>query len=114
MTVAMQQYVKTSLYLTKKQHEKSFNRYISHNNYRGLREWVYRDIKPRIIAEEMLEDETGHELQDYKFWCFNGTPRLMYVTNKGSQIYENFYDMEFKYWLQTMVSKDENQNINVQ
>ena len=44
----------------------------------------------------MLEDGTGHELQDYKFWCLNGTPRLMYVTNKGSQIYENFYDMEFK------------------
>lgn len=60
-----------------------FNRYLSHNNYRGLREWVYKNIKPRIIAEELLDDNSGRELQDYKFWCFNGEPRLMYVTNKG-------------------------------
>ena len=35
------------------------------------REWPYKDVKPRIIAEEYMEDETG-ELKDFKFFCFNG------------------------------------------
>ena len=74
---------------------KKFKRFLSLNNYWGSREWIYKDIPPRIIAEEYLDNGTGHELTDYKFWCFNGEPRIMYVTNKGTEIYENFYDMEF-------------------
>lgn len=65
-------------------------------HYKFNREWVYKNIKPRIIADMFLDDQSGHELTDYKFWCFNGVPKLMYITNKGSVIYENFYDMEFK------------------
>jgi len=33
----------------------------------------YRDIKPKIIAEQYLEDESGG-LTDYKFYCFEGNP----------------------------------------
>lgn len=58
-------------------------------------EWVYKSVKHRIIADMLLDDNSGHELQDYKFWCFNGKPKIMYITNKGKNIYENFYDMEF-------------------
>jgi len=39
---------------------------------------------------------TGKELRDYKFWCFNGEPKFMYLTIKGKNIYENFYDMDFR------------------
>lgn len=74
---------------------KRFARFLSLNNYRGGREWVYKDIPPRIIAEEFLDDGSGQELTDYKFWCFNGKPQFMYITNKGASIYENFYDMDF-------------------
>lgn len=65
------------------------------NNYWHLREWPYKNIEPCIIAEEYLDEGTGHELHDYKFWCFNGKPTYMYVTNKGKVIKENFYDMDF-------------------
>ena len=75
---------------------KKMNRYLKRNNYWHLREWVYKDISPRIIAEQFLDDGSGHELRDYKFWCFNGEPQIMYCTNKASNIYENFYDMEFQ------------------
>ena len=34
------------------------------------REWPYKDVKPRIIAEEYIACD-GHELQDYKIHCFN-------------------------------------------
>lgn len=74
---------------------KKFKRFLSLNNYWGHREWIYKDIPPRIIAEEYLDNGTKHELTDYKFWCFNGEPQIMYITNKGAEIYENFYDMDF-------------------
>ena len=74
---------------------KRFSHLLSLNNYRGGREWIYKNIPPRIIAEEFLDEGTGRELTDYKFWCFNGEPKFMYITNKGTSIYENFYDMNF-------------------
>lgn len=65
------------------------------NGYYKSREWPYKDIKPRIIIDKFLDDHTGNELRDYKWWCFNGTPVYMYCTIKAKEIYENFYDMDF-------------------
>lgn len=65
------------------------------NYFYACREWPYKNIPPMIIADEYLDDHTGRELQDYKFWCFNGVPKIMYVTNKGAKVEENFYDMDF-------------------
>lgn len=65
------------------------------NWYWNLREYPYKYIEPGIIAEEFLDEGTGQELHDYKFYCFNGKPEYMYVTNKGSKIFENFYDLNF-------------------
>lgn len=60
------------------------------------RDKQYRDIKPRrIVADMLLDDGSGHELTDYKWWCINGEPKLMYITNKGAFVWENFYDMDF-------------------
>ncbi len=47
------------------------SRSLKRNYYYAYREWPYKDVKPRIIAEEYLEDESGF-LTDYKFYCFNG------------------------------------------
>jgi len=66
------------------------------NWYWPQREWVYKHIEPCILAEEFLDEGTGRELHDYKFWCFNGKPVYMYITNKGEIIKENFYDMQFQ------------------
>lgn len=76
--------------------KKRVNRSLATNYYWTLREWPYKNIPHRIIADEFLDDGSGHELQDYKFWCFNGEPRVMYITNKGKHVYENFYDMDFR------------------
>lgn len=65
------------------------------NYFYACREWPYKNIKPAIIADEFIDDHSDKELQDYKFWCFNGKPRIMYITNKGSKVEENFYDMDF-------------------
>ena len=66
------------------------------NYFYHLREWPYKNIKPRIIIDRYLDDHTGEELRDYKWWCFHGEPKYMYCTIKGKNIYENFYDMDFK------------------
>lgn len=65
------------------------------NWFWASREWAYKNIEPCILAEEYLDEGTGYELHDYKFWCFNGRPVYMYITNKGTVIKENFYDMDF-------------------
>lgn len=66
------------------------------NFYYHLREWPYKNIKPRIVIDRFLDDHTGNELRDYKWWCFNGMPTYMYCTIKGRNVFENFYDMNFK------------------
>ena len=77
---------------TRRQIEKNLNK----NYFYDLREWPYKNIPPRIIVDRFLDDHTGKELRDYKFWCFGGEPQFMYCTIKGQNIYENFYDMDFK------------------
>ena len=47
------------------------------------REWAYLGIKQsRIIIEELLEDDNNPDgsIDDYKFFCFNGEPRLLYIS----------------------------------
>lgn len=65
------------------------------NYFYACREWPYKNIPHRIIADELLDDHSGKELNDYKFWCFNGVPKYMYCTVKSKDVYENFYDMDF-------------------
>lgn len=48
-----------------------------YHTYNG--EWVYRDVKPRIICEKFLEQNDGDELRDYRFFCFNGVPKFVTV-----------------------------------
>ena len=57
------------------------------------REWPYKDIKPRIIAEEYMVDDSGFELKDYKFFCFNGEPHFIQVDyGRFTSHKRNFYD----------------------
>ena len=48
------------------------------NFFTITREYPYKNVKPRIIAEQYMEDETG-ELRDYKFFCFNGVADIVMV-----------------------------------
>lgn len=68
---------------------------LKQNYFYSWREWGYKDVARRILADQYLEDGTGAQLRDYKFWCFDGIPTYMYCTIKGDNIYENFYDMDF-------------------
>lgn len=50
------------------------NRSLKRNYYYWGREWPYKNIKPRIICEEIIKTDNGKAPIDYKFHCFNGEP----------------------------------------
>lgn len=63
------------------------------------REWPYKDVPRKIIAEKYMEDETG-QLHDYKFYCFNGEPKIIMI-NSDREIGKtkaDYFDMDFN-WL---------------
>lgn len=61
--------------------EKKLKRSLCVNYFYNGREWPYKNITPRIIAEQYLENEKGDGgLVDYKFYCFHGIPRFLYVS----------------------------------
>lgn len=68
---------------------------LSENFYLPLREWPYRDLRPRIIAEACLDGV----INDYKFFCFNGEPRYMYIATgrEEERTCFDFFDMDFKH-----------------
>jgi len=63
--------------------------------YKNLREWPYKNVSHRIICEEYKEDDSG-ELRDYKFYCFNGVPKVMLLaSNRYTAHNFNYFDMSF-------------------
>lgn len=64
-----------------KQHSKKvLSKWLDANYYYLGREWVYKDIEPKIICEKYLEGDKTLGLLDYKFWCFHGTPKFVQVS----------------------------------
>lgn len=67
--------------------------------YLETREWPYKNVKRRIIAEEFMTDG-GQDIQDYKIHCFNGTPKVILVCKdrfKGDGLTEDFYNQEWEH-----------------
>lgn len=71
------------------------------SNWKIEREWIYRDIKPKIIAEEYICNVDGGELVDYKFFCFNGEPKLLFIASdryeSGESLKFDWYDMDLNH-----------------
>lgn len=69
------------------------------NFYYIGREWPYKDVKPRIIAEKYMEDHVEGELRDYKFFCFNGEPKAMFVASDRASDHVKFdyFDLDFNH-----------------
>ena len=77
-----------------------FSRRLSHDFFYAGREYPYKGIKPCIIAEQLMVDEKNPEksIEDYKFFCFNGVPKVMFVaTDRSIDCRFDFFDMEFNH-----------------
>lgn len=65
--------------------KKRINKSLKSNYYKKYREWPYKNVEPRIIAERYLIDNSGIELKDYKILCFNGIPdNIMVCTGRNT------------------------------
>ena len=77
---------------------KKINKSMRRNFYWQTREWPYKDVKPCIFAEKYMVDESGYELKDYKFFCFNGEPQIMFIaTDRNVHTKFDFFDMQFNH-----------------
>lgn len=77
-----------------------FKKLLKRNYYNGTREWPYKNVKPRIIAESYMEDSRQGELRDYKFFTFGGQPKVLYIAQgrgKGEPTVADFFDMDFNH-----------------
>lgn len=71
---------------------------LQHNYYYTGREWPYKNVNPVIFAEEYKEDEFG-ELRDYKFFCFNGVVKALFVATDRSvgHVKFDYFDRDFNH-----------------
>lgn len=86
--------------------KKNIRKALKRNYYWNAREWSYKYVKPRVICEKFMKDTYTSNLSgtllDYKFYCFNGEPKFLYVgSNDVSDGYKgevelSFFDMNWQ------------------
>ena len=66
------------------------------DTYSFCGEWAYKDVPRCIIAEKYMEEEGQTDLMDYKLFCFNGEPKILYMSRDHAQnCTTDFFDMNF-------------------
>ena len=77
-----------------------YNRRLSRNYFYAGREYPYNGIKSYVIAEQLMKDENAPDksIEDYKFFCFGGEPKVMFVaTDRSTDCRFDFFDMDFNH-----------------
>lgn len=74
---------------------------LKRNFFLRSREWPYKNVKPRIIAEKYMEDSVTSELRDYKFFCFDGVCKALFIATDRQTIGEetkfDFFDENYNH-----------------
>ena len=84
--------------LNKNKAAKFLNRSLKKDYYMVHREWPYKNVKRRIIAEQFLYDSKSKDLVDYKFMCFNGKCKCVFTGSdrfSDSGLKVTFYDLNW-------------------
>lgn len=63
------------------------------------REWPYTQIKPQVFAEKFMSDVESDGLNDYKFFCFDGEVKALFIGTERSSgdVKFDFYDADFNH-----------------
>lgn len=81
--------------------EKILRKSLKNNFYWQTREWPYKNVKPRIIAEQYMEDSKNHDLKDYKLFCFDGEMKALFIAsdrqNRNEETKFDFFDSNYKH-----------------
>ena len=104
---------KDKLLFDKKKTRKKIENCLNSNFYLKHREWPYKNVSRRIIAEKYMVDESGIELKDYKIFCFNGEPRFIEVDYDRFIDHKlNVYDLDWNFIDFYMTSRND-KNIRI-
>lgn len=79
--------------------KKTLKKSIKCDYYLMGREWPYKNVKRRIIAEKFMVDNSGDELKDYKLMCFNGKVKCSFVCSErfsDNGLKVTFFDRNWK------------------
>lgn len=81
--------------------KRKLKRGLKKNYYSQNREWPYKNVVPRIIGEQYMVDESGYELKDYKWFCFDGVPKALFIATdrgvEGEETKFDFFDADFNH-----------------
>lgn len=81
--------------------KRKFRKGLKKTYFNETREWPYKNCKHRLICEEYMTDESGYDLKDYKWFCFNGKVKALFIAkDRGSKDEEtkfDFYDADFNH-----------------
>lgn len=90
-----------------------FNYSLNQNYYLQSREWNYKNIQPKIVVEEIIKDKKNKDLIDYRFLCFDGKVKLLFIDTEtvaqdgthSPHAKRNVYDTDFNL-MNIKVSRD--------
>lgn len=82
---------------------RQFGHWLKDNAYYYGFEWPYKYMKPCLVTERILHTGDPNGLLDYKFMCFEGDPKLLFLDigvcetdgTHAEEYYRNIYDMDF-------------------
>ena len=87
--------------LDKEKARRKIEKCLKTNYYYGNREWPYKNVPPQIIAEKYMTDTLTTELRDYKFFCFDGMVKALFIaTERANETEEtkfDFFDENFQH-----------------
>ena len=72
---------------------------LKRNVYKFGREWPYKNIIRKVFAEQYIEDGSSNDLPDYKFFCFNGEVKALFIGTErhSGDVKFDFFDAEFNH-----------------
>lgn len=72
---------------------------MENNWYSHSKEWHYKNVKPRIICQELIETSSGLPPVDYKILCFNGKPEniMVCIDRFTRNLTYHFFDWQWKF-----------------
>ena len=79
---------------------KHFTKRLKQDFFKAGREYPYKGITPFMMAEKLMRDESDpdKDIEDYKFFCFDGVPKLMFIaTDRSTNCCFDFFDMDFNH-----------------
>lgn len=89
---------------------KSLKKHLGRNMYWYSREYPYKDVKPRIVCEEFLDDG-GKAPSDYKIMCFDGKPKYIVLDmDRFGNHRRDVYDIT---WVKQDITTDHEQSDNI-